>query len=338
MPAAPPDTESTTVSTRPPKAGTPDPTSAGSDRSRVWLLPLVVLLGWFAGLAPWFVARRTVGTFGTPWNPRNDMRDALLPFHHERLVLLLSVVLMGGALAGGAPWLLRLRRRRLGALTLVVLTAAVAVGGSVLQTLSLHPDLGGTGTTERTVRTALVLLAAGGAAIGLLLGLLVSLGSPALRLLAAAPLAVVTANWLGVLVTHVSGDASNPSRHETLPTVLVIVTGVVVGLGLALGPRLTSGARAVGLPILWLLALALVWVTQSAHTAVRYFLENAARGSRVDVLELRSLARDVLRIVVETLTPANAPWREAALAVVIGTTGLVARTAWTRRGTGGVRD
>jgi hypothetical protein len=304
----------------------------------VWLLPLVALLGWFAGLAPWFVARRTVGTFGTPWNPRNDMRDALLPFHHERLMLLLSVALMAGALAGASPWLLRLRRPRMAAVALVLLTAVVAVGGSILQTLSLRPDLGGAGTAERTVQTALVLLTASGAAVGLLLGLLVSLGSPALRLVAAAPLAVVTANWVGVLVTHASGDPSNPTRHETLPTVLVIVTGAIVGLGLALGPRLTRGARAVGVPTLWLLALAFVWATQSAYTAVRYFLENATRGNRVDVVELRSLARDVLRIAVDTLTPANAPWPEAALAVVIGATGLVLRTAWTRRGTGGARD
>jgi hypothetical protein len=328
MPTAPPDTE--------PVATTPDadPSRSSGHRSRSWPVLPLALVGWFVGLLPWFVARRTVGTFGTPWNPRNDMREALLPFHHDRLTLLLSIALFAGGLAGlAACWVHPRRRRRLAAVALAVLGAATAVVVSVGQTLSLHPDLGGTGTTTTSPESALLLLTVAGAVTGLVLGLLVALGGPAARIVAGAPLAVIAANWVGLLVTFATADPSTPTRHELLPTVLWVLTGILVGTCLALGPLPVRAGRAVGVTILWLVGLALLWLTQSTFTAVRYFLEGV-RGVATDAAEIRALARDVLRIFGDTLAPGFAPWRVALVALLVGVLGLLARVAVARRGTG----
>ena len=84
------------------------------------------------------------------------------------------VVLLALLAAVGAGVVAQLVRRRLRDLRLLPvtlspdvsaagLTAVLAVAGSITQTLSLRPDLAGTGGTEHTVQNALVLLSAAGA-------------------------------------------------------------------------------------------------------------------------------------------------------------------------------
>src|SRR6476620_8163264 len=151
-------------------------------RSSLWPVPLLAVLGWFVGLLPWLVRRSSQGTFGTPWNPRNDLRGALLPFHHQLLMPLLVVAVMAGVFAGCAPVWSALRRRR--RLALATLGAVVATGWSVAQTLAPDPELGGSGTTASQVRLAFVALTVLGVLTGLVLGLVISLGGPALRVVA----------------------------------------------------------------------------------------------------------------------------------------------------------
>jgi hypothetical protein len=298
----------------------------------VWALPLLALLGWFAGLLPWFVARRTVGTFGTPWNPRNDLREALLPFHHEQLVLLLSVVLVSGALAGLASWSLpRRRQRRLLATFLTTLGALVATAVAAAQTLSPHPDLGGSGQAETSLQYGLVGLTATSSIVGLALGLLASLGGPVVRTLALAPLAVVAVNWVGLLATHLASSDPVPAPPASLPSLLPLLTGLLTGLALA-----ALGLQPPQRVLAWVLALALVWVTGSAFTAVRYLLENL-RAVRSDVPELGSLVRDAARIFAQALTPGTEPWTALAVAVAVGLAGTAGRSVRSRaRLAGGV--
>lgn len=79
--------QTVTSTTRTPHPAPPDERRGTRLGSGLWSSPWVVLvaavLGWFVGLLPWLVRRSQQGTFGTPWNPRNDLRDALLPFHHQ---------------------------------------------------------------------------------------------------------------------------------------------------------------------------------------------------------------------------------------------------------------
>ena len=298
--------------------------SGASPRAWVWAVPLLAVLGWFVGLLPWIVVRSSTSTFGTPWNPRNDLRSALLPFHHQQLMTLLVVTVVAGALAGSAPWWSRdrLRRRWLLAL-LATLGAAAATSWAVAQTLAPEPDLGGSGRTADTVQLAFVALTVAGSLLGLLLGLWTSLGGPVLRTVAATPLVVVGADWLGQLVTVALADPARPQPLTWLPTTLTVLTGVRVGVLLA-----ALGARPLRRLVGWVLALGLLLLTPAALTATRYVLESL-RGTAVRSSELAALVHDGLEVfrlslssTVTAIGPA-APMTAALLAVVVGALGAV---------------
>jgi len=298
--------------------------SGVSPRSWVWAVPLLALGGWFVGLLPWIVVRSSTSTFGSPWNPRNDLRSALLPFHHQQLMTLLVVTVVAGALSGSAPWWSRdrLRRRWLLAL-LATLGAAAATWWAVTQTLGPDPDLGGSGRTADTVRLAFVALTVTGSLLGLLLGLGASLGGPVLRTVAATPLVVVAAYWLGQLVTMALADPARPQPLTWLPPTLAVLTGVGVGVLLAV-----LGVRPLWRLVGWVLALALVILTPAALTATRYVLESL-RGTPVRSAELAELVHDGLEVFRLSLTSTvtafgpSAPTTTALVAVVVGALGAV---------------
>ncbi|MER7072723.1 hypothetical protein [Terrabacter sp. NPDC000476] len=271
------------------------------------------MLGWFVGLLPWLVRRSNQGTFGTPWNPRNDLRDALLPYAPQLLPLLVVVAATAGMLAGSAPWCApRRRSRRLLLAALSTLGAVVAAGWSVAQTLAPEPDLGGSGSTADRVRLAFVALTAAAALVGLVLGLLVSLGGSALRAVAAAPVAVLAADWLGQLVLGAGRDAA----PGWLPTVLAVLAGTGTGLALAA----TRPARPLARVVAWLGALALLVATPAVLTASRYVLESLRR-TPVSADAAEELVRDGLQVLEgsfrATLTAWGAPPAPPVLAVVV---------------------
>lgn len=285
---------------------------------RAWpVLPLAIT-GWFVGLLPWFLARQRVGTFGTPWNPRNDMREALLPFHHEQLVVLLSVTLVAGALSGLASrWCAPRRGKRLMLTALAVTGAAASTAWSIAQTLSLHPDLGGAGETERRLQLGLVALTVAGSALGLLLGLAASLATATGRTLSCAPLAVLTVNWVGLLVTSARPAQPLPAWW---PTAMPLLAGLLVGLCLA-----TARVAAWGRPFLWAAAVALLVATQSAITATRYVLESLrGSGSGPDRTQLAELGVDaVTQVFLRSLSPDMVLWMPVLLALLVGALGLL---------------
>ncbi len=347
MSVTPPDTTQPTAgATSGPAAGSttpptrpPGPAHSGGPRSHAWPIAVIALVAWFAGVLPWLATRHTAGTTGNPWNPRNDLREALLPFHHELLTFLLTIALGAGVLAGLAPlWLRHRARRRAVTVLLTLLGAGVALTCAIQQTLAPDPDLGGTGQVAELAGRLLVCLTVSGTVAGLLLGLLTSLATPAWRTLALAPVAVIASSWAGIfatnLVTHLSVGQTRPAP-SWISALTILIAGVIAGLGLATGPRPTrSPARLTVLVVVWVIALWLVWATQSAFTAARYFLESL-RGAGPDLDEVRALARDILRIFVQTMSPVHAPWRVLVVAIVAGALGLVLRAALSARGAGG---
>ncbi|GAA5029540.1 hypothetical protein GCM10023258_25990 [Terrabacter aeriphilus] len=314
--------------------GTAGGTGQGSARgaglwSTPWVAPLAAALGWFVGLLPWLVRRANEGTFGTPWNPRNDLRDALLPYAPQLLPLLVLVAATAGVLAGSAPWTTTDRRsRRLLLAALSTLGALVAAGWSVAQTLAPDPDLGGSGSTVDRVRLAFVALTAVAALVGLALGLLVSLGGSALRAVAAAPVAVLAADWLGQLVLG-TGRVATPTW---LPTVLAVLAGAGTGLALAAAGSAPPLARVVA----WALAPALLVATPAALTAARYVLESLPRTpTRTEAVA--ELVHDGLQVLGgsfrTTLTAWGPPPATPLLAVVVAIV-IAIVVATVRRATG----
>ena len=313
-----------TSTTEAPRAAPPDEHHRRRVRSSLWPVPLLAVLGWFVGLLPWLVRRSSQGTFGTPWNPRNDLRGALLPFHHQLLMPLLVVAVMAGVFAGCAPvWNARRRRRRLALAALATLGAVVATGWSLAQTLAPDPELGGAGTTASQVRLAFVALTVLGVLTGLVLGLVISLGGPALRVVAAAPVAVVGADWLGQLVL---GTVREPAPPTWLPTLLAALSGVVVGALLAATGRSLLVVRVVA----WVCALALLALTAAALTAARYVLE-ALRGTPVRGADVKELLVDGLQVFERSLSstltgaglPPSPPLTAVLVAVIVGVAGTV---------------
>lgn len=285
----------------PPSPAPASPAGQDSARARAWpVLPLAVL-GWLAGLLPWLVRRTADGPFGTPWNPRNDLREAMLPYHHQLLTLLLVVTVVAGVLAGLAPaWCATHRSRRLLLAALATLGAAVATTAAVAQTLAPDPDLGGSGTTAMQVRLALVALTAAGSVTGLVLGLVVSLAGPALRVVAAAPAAVVGADWLGRLAVGAVRTGTPPGW---LPTVMAVLSGAMVGALLAATTRSRTTSRVAA----WVCALGLMVLTAATLTATRYVLESL-RGAAVGRAALEELVTDGLQVFRGSLSTTLTAW------------------------------
>jgi hypothetical protein len=201
-----------------------------SARARAWPVALLAFGAWFLGLVPWILTRSTTGTFGTPWKPRNHLRDALLPFHYQRLPLLLVVVVVAGALAGLAPWWYRERsRHRVLMSSLATVGAVAATAYAVWQTVGPSADVTRWLGSLDVEQLGCILLTMGGSLLGLLLGLATSLGGPVLRTLAASVLIVVGGGWLGQCVVASVGVAALP----WLPWALVVLTGTMTGVLLA---------------------------------------------------------------------------------------------------------
>lgn len=305
------------------------PDAGAPARLPVWALLPLAAVAWSVGLVPWLLLRSRVGTFGTPYNPRNDVRDALLPFVVDRLSLLLTLTLAGGLLAGLTP-LVRgaARRQRTASSGSVVLGALVAAAIAVLQTLAPDPDLGGSATQAGTVRLAFVALTLAAAVAGVVLGLLVSLGGPALRVMAAAPASIVLAGWAGQLALSARSDTDPAGVPAWVSPWLSVVAAVGVGVLLA---RLGLGT--VGRVLAWAVTAFLLVATPAALTTARYLLEALPRTPLgVDaVTELVTDGLALLRLATAQNLTVFALWSPATLALLALAVGAVGAGVSARR-------
>ncbi|GAB3052110.1 hypothetical protein GCM10027053_09870 [Intrasporangium mesophilum] len=299
-------------------AGLGSEAPSGSSRTRSWpILPIAAALWWLVGALPWILS-------GLGDEVRGGYLS-LLPFQASLLPQLLTITLCGGAAAGLATlWLRDRSRRRVASCLAAVGGSFVATAYTVAQATGATRSLGADFDSDRRVLAGVVAVAAVGSVVGTLLGLLVALGGPVTRAVAAAPLAVAAGGWAtGVLVAAVGIDTALPF----LPWGRYVV-GALMGLALA-----TLGLRPARRLVAWVVALLLLAVTQAVMTAFTYVTPQLRPGAGLPagLSDLVDAGRDVFLLALQ---PEHQPWVVYVIALAGGLAGAL--VLWRRPdGTGG---
>jgi hypothetical protein len=241
---------------------------------------------------------------------------SLLPFTTPRLGLLLTLTLVGGAVAASATlWVCPPGGRRLAPSALAVIGALTAAAYTITQSAGATRQLGTDFDRDERVLIGVLAVAVGGTLLGLALGLVVVHAGPVLRTLAATPLAVALGGWVGALLVALRGVERS---RELLPWT-PLVGAVAVGLALA-GLGLRSAGRAVA----WSAALVLVAVCTAGQTAFGYLtsLLRPRSGLPHGLRDHVEAGRDVFLLA---LRPENQSWPMYAVAVLVGGFGSAVR-------------
>jgi len=287
-------------------------------RTLVWpVLPLAAVGWWVVGALPWIVdglGARSPRTWPADvvTGSVTDGYLSLLPFTTSRLGLLLTLTLVGGAVAASATlWVHPLGGRRLASSALAVLGALGAAAYTISQSAGATRQLGTDFDRDDRVLIGVFAVAVAGTLLGLALGLVVVRAGPVLRAVAAAPLAVALSGWVGALLVALRGVERS---RELLPWT-PLVGAVVVGLALA-----GLGLRSVGRAVAWSLALAVVAVCTAGQTAFGHLasLLRPRSGLPHGLREHVEAGRDVFLLA---LRPENQSWPLYAVAVLVGAFG-----------------
>jgi hypothetical protein len=297
-------------------------------RAHLWpVLPLATAAWWVGGALPWVLDGLGAQSprnwpFDVATGSATDGYISLLPFTTARLGLLLTITLVGGGLAPLAVLWVRPRgTRRLATATLATLGALTSAAYSIAQSAGATRQLGGDFDRDERVLLGVLVVAVGCTLLGLALGLLVALGGPVLRALAAAPLAVALGSWVNAVVIALTGV----ERALGVLRWTSVVVGVAAGLALA-----GLGLRPVRRLLTWPVVLLLVAVTSAGQTAFAYLATYVRPRSGLPngLRDHVEASRDVF---VAALSPAHQAWGVYAVAIVIGVLGSLAR--WRRSGT-----
>jgi len=291
-------------------------------RTLVWpVLPLAAAAWWVGGALPWTIEGLGAGSpRDWPYDARtgsaSDGYIRLLPFTTTSLGLLLTITLVGGALAALAVLWVRARpgKRlggRLGAVALALLGAVVSSAYAIAQSAGATRQLGSDFDRDERVLLGVLAVAVGGTVIGLVLGLLVVLARPVLRALAAAPLAVAVGSWVSALAVGLLGAERAKEVLHWSP----VVVGAAAGLALA-----ALGLRPARRLFAWVAVLLLVAVCAAGETAFSYLTSylRPRSGLPNGLRDYVEASRDVF---LEALRPQHQVWGLYVIAVVVGLLG-----------------
>lgn len=299
-------------------------------RARLWpVLPLAAAGWWVVGALPWIVdglgARSPRNwPFDVATGSATDGYITLLPFTTARLGLLLTVTLLGGAAAALAVlWVSPRpdsRRASTAVAALAGLGAVAAAAYSILQSAGATRQLGSDFDRDERVLVGVLAIAVAGTLAGVALGLVLVLGRPVLRALAAAPLAVALGSWASALAVALLGF----ERGRPLLTWTPTLAAVAVGLTLA-----TVGVRSLWRVVVWPLVLLLVAVCTAAQTAFSYLASylRPRSGLPSGLRDHVEASRDVF---LRAIQPEFQAWGAYAVAVAVGLVG--AYVLWLRTG------
>ncbi|MGZ0066622.1 hypothetical protein [Microbacterium arborescens] len=272
------------------------------------------------GLLPWLIT----GARLPLQNLAADQADlstpfSLLPFSQYFLTAIVSLLVVGGAVAGLAGRILRHRRARGGTrfLTLgVVAVQAIAIAQSSVVTVTMLED-----SSRRVVYAAAVIAVM---LVSLLMSVLVLLlvaraGRPGAAV--ALSLAALTApGWIGLPLQGVLSLGSDPVTSTVL-LLLRWVPAVLVGVVIA-----WCGFRTAGCVAAALVSLAALWIGPAFFTAV-----SAAAGTRVLAPYPAEMADYGIGVFVMALTAADLVVPSLIVAACVGALGALALAALTNR-------
>ncbi|MGO4597087.1 hypothetical protein [Terrabacter sp. 2RAF25] len=297
-------------------------------RARRWpVLPLAAAGWWVVGALPWIVdglgARSPRNwPFDVATGSATDGYITLLPFTTARLGLLLTITLVGGAAAALAVrWVSprpESRRSSSAVAALAGLGAVAAAAYSTLQSAGATRQLGSDFDRDDRVLVGVLAVAVAGTVAGLAIGLVLVLGRPVLRALAAAPLAVALGSWASAVVIALLGLERGRPLLIWTPT----LTAVAVGLTLA-----AVGVRSLWRVVVWPLVVLLVAVCTAGQTAFSYLASylRPRSGLPSGLRDHVEASRDVF---LRAIQPEFQAWGAYAVAVAVGLVG--AGVLWLR--------
>lgn len=234
-----------------------------------WLLPISGLLWWVAGFLPWLLHELYQAVGLEPDSLEEIDGFTPLPLAApDAVAVLVTLSVIGGALAGGSTRLARYRAS--GAVAAVFGTLFALAGVGAVAWWQVYSAEG----ADDAKANALLAVTAGGTLLGLLLGLLAALAPAPLRAAAFALPVVLADGWVWGLLP---GNSAVPQGTWWI---FAIVLGIALGLGVDRNPLQMLG---------WLPAAGLVWVLQAARPVFDavggYFVPGAAPLSVPAVLD-----------------------------------------------------
>ncbi|MDQ0689296.1 hypothetical protein [Arthrobacter sp. W4I7] len=277
-----------------------------------WTSVLIGVLAGLLGLAPWLVtgARLPLQNLWATEVLPAQMPVSLLPLSQYELTTLVTLMTVGGALAGFTVRLCRPGRRR--AATWSAAAGVLAVqAAATIQAFSV-------------VRAGLVPGSASGLYFaGLLAGVMAAVAasvvalfllaskSPALAALGLGVMAVPFASWAVEWVVNLAGVGNVPAA---VPTIARWLPAVLVGLALA-----WCGFRPTIRILVWAADLVLLWVVPALFISVNYVF-----GTRIYLGDFEEMALMGRQILAATLGPAGGagPLILLATAIALAGTGL----------------
>jgi hypothetical protein len=248
------------------------------------------------------------------------MPITLLPFSQYELALIVAVIIIGSAIAGGFARAMRARHRWIGPIAIAIGVVVVQAIATVQTAVTVS-----NGLSQSTASEAYLLALSVGSIAAILIGLLV-LGLIALAPVAGVAIAVsiaaVTSSaWLAEIVLPFGFLANEPTM--VMLGAVRWVPAVVVGLALA-----WCGLGTIGRVAAAIVSFAVLWIGPAAITAV-----TVAAGTRVLASDPAEMAKFGAQVFVTALGPRESLLLLAVAAVVM-VLGLGARWAIRRRRAG----
>jgi len=222
------------------------------------------------GLLPWLITGLTL-PLQNLWNVDTlpaDMPRTLLPFSQYALTLIVGLIVVGSAIAGGIARAKRETQPRLALVAIIVGVLAVQVPATV-QTATVVSEGVGQSSASQLYLALLVAVTVVAMVVGLLVLTLVARSRVPGAAIAVSLAAVALGPWLAGLALPL--NSLGTEANFTALSIVRWIPAVVVGLAMA-----WSGFTSLGRAVASFTALLALWIGPSLFTAI-----SAAAGTRV---------------------------------------------------------